>query len=79
MYEMLTGKLPFNGHSEFEVIDGIRAGTYHGLDRDIYPKWACDIVKGLLVVNPNDRIQSCGEILNVYQLKKVLVTLLLKT
>ncbi len=60
MYILLTGRPPFNGINEDEIMKKIKEGTY---DLTKYP-WgvisddAKDLVKGLLQVNPKQRFNA---------------------
>ena len=57
MYILLTGRPPFNGINEDEIMSRIKEGTY---DLSKYP-WgvisedAKDLIKGLLQINPKER------------------------
>ena len=60
MYILLTGRLPFNGLTQEEIMNKIKEGTY---DMSKYP-WgvisddAKDLVKGLLQKDPNKRYNA---------------------
>ena len=58
LYTILTGKLPFGGTSKLEVYSNIKSGLY---DMTIYPfnivsKEIKDLIKNLLLLNPDKRI-----------------------
>src|SRR5262245_1041629 len=65
LYEMLTGALPFDGETDFEVKEQqVRASTpdarwKHG---EIAPRFADAILKAM-AKDPADRFQDCGEFL----------------
>ena len=58
LYTILSGKLPFGGTSKLEVYSNIKSGLY---DMTIYPfnivsKEIKDLIKNLLLLNPDKRI-----------------------
>lgn len=69
LYELMLKRLPFYGQNQIEIANKIIAGDYEKLCRETYPSWACEVVEGLLQKNPNNRIYSCKEILNMLPIK----------
>lgn len=62
-YEMLTGRRPFDGESDLEVLDKIRVCKFQQLD-DISPTIHASISKAItkaLSKDPNDRFQTADE------------------
>ena len=63
LYQLLSGKLPFNGDSQYEIMEKIRStqGTPLPTYRDGLPKIVYDIVKKAKSQKPDDRFQSASE------------------
>jgi tetratricopeptide (TPR) repeat protein/TolB-like protein len=65
LYEMLTGRLPFSGGSEAEVLAQRRTGSTRDLSSAgvVVPRPLAAIVRRLLQRDPARRFQSAGELL----------------
>ena len=63
LYQILSGKLPFSGESQYEVMEKIRSSKGEQLDshRLGLPKIVYDIVKKARARKPDDRFQSAAE------------------
>jgi eukaryotic-like serine/threonine-protein kinase len=64
LYQMATGKLPFDGDSALLVLEKIRTSEpapFQPLDRDLTPA-AARIISRLLQKNPADRYQSAQDV-----------------
>ena len=59
LYEMATGELPFQGDSDYAVMDAIVRGHYI-LPRSLDPQLA-DVIRTALRVEPSARYASCAE------------------
>ena len=53
IYQLLSLKLPFTGVNEIEIANKMRAGWYEEIEE---PEDLRRLIKNLLKVNPNDRI-----------------------
>ncbi|KAI1417305.1 Pkinase-domain-containing protein [Hypoxylon sp. FL1857] len=56
LYACMTGRLPFDGNSQSEVLHRIEKGVYHIPEFLSYE--AQDLISGILVVNPKVRLSS---------------------
>jgi calcium-dependent protein kinase len=58
LYILLTGEAPFNGSDDAEIIRNIKKGNLDFRKLNKVSKEVLDLVKKLLVRNPNDRISA---------------------
>ena len=73
LYQLLTGELPYSGHSEFEVADQhLRAAIPdpRRIDPE-HPAWLARFVMRLLEKRPRDRFASAGEALLALEQRRV--------
>jgi serine/threonine-protein kinase len=69
LYEMLTGRLPFEGDDVFEVFQKVTKGRYtwpEGAEAHL-PKRMVDAVKTCLVVDRDARAASCEDLLRIWE------------
>jgi len=73
LYEMLAGRLPFEGGSdtsEFKVMNAIVYRDDHLDPRDYYPhipEWLVTVVQKATHLDPDSRFQSCEEFLSAVE------------
>lgn len=58
MFMLLTGKPPFNGQNDKQIIKSVRAGEYDKELLEGKSEAACDLIKGLLTYDPQRRLTA---------------------
>jgi len=69
LYELLSGERTFPDDNEVEIFDAVRAGEFTPLEvfcPDL-PKRMLDAVAGCLVVDVEARVQSCAELIRIWE------------
>ena len=73
MYQLLTGRLPFDGDSAFQIADGHLHSRPVGVreHRPECPRWLARFVERLLEKSPTDRFRSAGEAMAALERQRV--------
>lgn len=64
LYQLVCGQQPFRGDNAYAMMYAVMGGKFiapEALRRDLPPRWA-EVIRGLLKVDPEERIGSCAEL-----------------